>query len=125
LREQEHWFNEHDVKVVIVTFEGGFFARQYTAETGTDWTLLIDESRQLYREYNMLHASFWDIWQPKTWLVYLREILKGNKPKQSSGDISQRGGDVLVDPGGIVRLHHVGQGPGDRPPVREIQQAVR
>jgi hypothetical protein len=27
------------------------------------------------------------------------------------------GGDVLIDPGGIVRLHHTGVGPADRPVI--------
>ncbi|MDX1815674.1 MAG: SelL-related redox protein, partial [Thermodesulfobacteriota bacterium] len=61
--------------------------------------------------------SFWDIWGPRTWWVYLKEIVKGKKLEKSDGDIYQRGGDVLIDPGGTVRLHHVGVGPGDRPTV--------
>ena len=38
----------------------------------------------------------------------------------TEGDIFQRGGDVLIDPTGIVALHHVGNGPADRPPVETI-----
>jgi hypothetical protein len=68
----------------------------------------------------MLEAGFWDIWGPRTWWVYLKEIARGHLPGKSEGDISQRGGDILVDPGGIVKLHHVGKGPGDRPSARSI-----
>lgn len=72
----------------------------------------------------MLSASFRDIWGPGTWWAYLKEILKGAKLKKSEGDIAQRGGDVLIDPGGIVVLHHVGAGPADRPPVRRLLERI-
>jgi hypothetical protein len=68
----------------------------------------------------MFSASFWDVWGPKTWWVYLKEILKGQKLRTSAGDIFQRGGDVLIDPAGIVRLHYIGKGPADRPTIEMI-----
>ena len=73
----------------------------------------------------MLSASFWDVWGPNTWWAYLKEILKGKKVKKSDGDIFQRGGDVLIDPGGTVRMHHVGVGPGDRPSVKALLNRVQ
>ncbi|GAB4336721.1 MAG: hypothetical protein Kow0089_07340 [Desulfobulbaceae bacterium] len=117
-------FRERNARIVVVTFEAGYFAQQYVRETGIDWPLLVDEKRELYREYGMLHASFWDIWGPKTWWAYLKEILAGHAPAKSHGDISQRGGDILIDPMGIVRLHHVGNGPADRPPVERILSSM-
>lgn len=120
----EEKFKKHDVRIVVVTFEGGYFAGQYRAENKLKWPLLVDTNRDLYRKYGMLQASFLDIWGPKTWLAYFREILRGNVPKKSSGDISQRGGDVLIDPLGIIRLHHVGAGPADRPSGEDILQVV-
>mgnify|MGYP001569964367 FL=1 len=104
----------------MVTFENDFLARSYVEETSLTWPLLVDDTRETYRSYGMLSASFWDIWGPKTWWVYLKEIMKGKKLKKSEGDISQRGGDVLIDPGGIVSLHHIGAGPADRPPVQAL-----
>jgi len=104
----------------VVTFEVGFLARSYLEETNLSWPLLVDETRELYRAYGMLSAGFWDIWGPKTWWSYFKEIAKGKWPKKSDGDISQRGGDVLLDPNGIVRLHHIGIGPADRPAVQSI-----
>ena len=72
----------------------------------------------------MLEATFMDIWGPATWWAYLKEFAHGRLPGKSQGEISQRGGDVLVDPAGIVRLHHIGRGPGDRPPVKSILSAM-
>jgi len=124
LRERSSDLLSSNIKVVVISFEAGFLARQYLAETGLEWPLLVDEKRQLYRAYGMLDAGFLDIWGPATWLVYFREILRGRLPRKSSGDIRQRGGDVLIDPEGIVRLHHVGSGPADRPEVDAILRAV-
>ena len=125
MRERNGDLLANNIKVVVISFEAGFLARQYIAETGLEWPLLVDENRDLYRAYDMLDAGFWDIWGPSTWLAYFREILRGRLPRKSSGDIRQRGGDVLIDPEGIVRLHHVGSGPGDRPGVDAILRTIR
>lgn len=125
MRDHESELASLKVKVVIVTFEHDFFARSYAEETGLNWPLLMDGGRELYRAYGMLHASFWDLWGPESWRVYFRELLKGQKLHRPTNDIHQRGGDVLIDPQGIVRLHHVGTGPADRPPVETILHMIR
>jgi hypothetical protein len=125
LREHEAELAELGVAVAVVTFEAGFLARQYVEDSGLVWPLLVDEKRELYQGYGMLSASFWDIWGPKTWWAYLKAVLHGQKLRQSQGDVSQRGGDVLIDPEGFVRLHHVGEGPADRPSVAQLLAAIR
>jgi peroxiredoxin len=124
LREHAAEFGSLGISIVIVTFEDDYFARQYVAETGLDWPLLIDEQRELYHYYGMLQASFWDLWGPRTWWVYLKELLKGQKLHRPTNDIHQRGGDILIDPDGTVRLHHVGRGPADRPSVEVILNSL-
>jgi hypothetical protein len=124
LRDHEGEFRRRNASIVIVTFENDFFARSYVEETSLSWPLLIDESRETYAGYGMLKASFLDIWGPRSWRAYMQEALKGRLPKSSHGDIFQRGGDVLIDPDGIVRLHHVGAGPADRPDVAGILQLI-
>lgn len=124
MRDKEDELNRLNVRVVVVTFENDFLARCYVEDTALNWPILIDSTREVYKAYGMLSASFWDVWGLKTWLVYFREMLKGNKPKKSEGDIYQRGGDLLIDPEGIVRLHHIGDGPADRPSVEQILQVI-
>jgi len=124
LRDKENELNRLNVKVVVVTFENDFLARYYVEDTALTWPILIDGNREVYKGYGMLSASFWDIWGFKTWRVYFRELLKGNKPKKSDGDIYQRGGDVLIDPVGVVQLHHIGEGPADRPSVEQILKCI-
>ena len=125
MRDQEGDFSKLNVKVIVVTFEANLISRSYVEETALPWPLIIDESRELYRSYGMLAASFWDIWGPKTWLAYLKEIIKGRRLKKSEADISQRGGNVLIDPDGIVQMHHVGSGPADRPSVKIFVKIIK
>lgn len=124
MREHDEEFRRRNVIIVIVTFENDFFARGYVEETSLSWPLLIDDTRETYANYGMLKASFLDIWGPKSWRAYLKEVLEGRLPKMSHGDIYQRGGDLLIGPDGIVRLHHVGAGPADRPAVVTILQKI-
>ncbi len=124
MQQKKKELEELKIKVVIVSFEAGFLAKAYLEDTGLRWPLLIDANREVYQAYDMLQAGFWDIWGPKTWWAYLKEIARGHPLLKSEGDISQRGGDSLIDPGGIVRFHHVGQGPADRPPVELILSIV-
>lgn len=108
----------------MVTFGNDFFARRYVAENSLTWPLLVDDTRETYRMYGMLSASFWDIWGPKTWWDYLKRVMKGERLRKSEGDIYQLGGDVLIDPRGIVSLHHIGMGPADRPAIETILSKV-
>jgi hypothetical protein len=124
LRDREEEFHGRNVRIVVVTFENDFLARGYVEDTSLTLPLLVDDTRETYRAYGMLNASFWDIWGPKTWWAYLKEILKGAKLRKSDADISQRGGDVLIDPDGIVTLHHIGIGPADRPAVKSILERI-
>ncbi len=106
--------------MLVVTFESREAASTYALEAGIAWPMIIDEQRYLYNRYKMYRAGFWDIWGPATWWAYVKQLLKGNLPQQSSGDIHQRGGDVLIDDKGVIQLHHVGKGPADRPSVASI-----
>ena len=109
---------------MIVTFESMQAASAYSRKSAITWPVIIDEQRHLYKRYRMYRASFWDIWGPSTWWVYFKQLLKGNLPQRASGDIHQRGGDVLIDDKGIIQLHHVGKGPADRPSVAVILNVV-
>jgi len=124
LRDHEAEFFRRKINVVVVSFEANSLARSYAQETSLFWPLLVDETRETYRAYGMLSASFLDVFGPRTLWLYLKAIMKGEKLHKSQGDIFQRGGDVLIDPQGIVRLHHVGKNPVDRPSVEAIIEKI-
>jgi hypothetical protein len=125
LQQQQETLRNLGIQVAIVTFETTPFVRSYVAETKAPWPVLIDHDRTLYSGYGMHRGRLRDIWGGKTWIAYFKEFARGRLPKYSGGDTRQLGGDVLIDPTGIVRFHHVGSGPGDRPPVAAILEARR
>ena len=51
--------------------------------------------------------------------------LKMPRLKKSEADVSQRGGNVLIDPDGIVQMHHVGAGPAARPGGEIILKIIK
>jgi hypothetical protein len=127
LQQHERTFQELDTRIVVVTFERGPQARAYADDTGLGWPILVDETRAIYRAYGMLLGTAWNIWGPRTWWAYTKELLRGRAPRATGlhSDTSQLGGDVLVDPSGTVRFLHVGSGPADRPSIAALVAARR
>jgi len=125
LQQHERTLEELDIRIAVVTFEQSAVARGYARESGLRWPILVDDTRTLYRDYGMLRGTRWNIWGPRTWWAYAKELVRGRMPSAAGlgSDTSQLGGDVLVDPTGIVRFLHVGSGPADRPSVNALLAA--
>ncbi len=113
------------VRVLVLNFDRRPDSPAYWIEGGVCWPLLHDKQRALYAAYGMGRASWWDIWGPRTWWAYAKALLRGGRLQHSAGDVHQRAGNVIVDPEGIVRLHHVGRGPADRPSVDALLDVMR
>ena len=120
LQEAREELERLEVQTLVVTFEGREAAREYLDETGLDWPLLVDTDRRLYRAYYMEKARLRHLWGFATIRAYGREALRGRFPRMPRADSVQQGGNVLIDPAGIVRFHHVGSGPADRPTVATV-----
>ncbi len=125
MREHEDEIEALGAKVLVVTFEAGPMAMAYVEESGLRWPLLVDESRDLYTAYGMHRGRWSNILGWSSLWVYAKLLLRGRRLKRSSGDVQQLGGDVLISPEGIVRLHHVGSGPAERPPVSLLLNNLR
>jgi hypothetical protein len=125
LREHEDEIEALGIKVLVITFEAGPLALAYVKESNIRWPLLVDESRALYAAYGMHRGHWRDILGWSSWRAYAKLLLQGRRLRRSSGDLQQLGGDVLIDPEGVVRLHHVGTGPADRPSVSSLLDVVR
>jgi AhpC/TSA antioxidant enzyme len=125
LRRHEKEVERLGLRILVVTFEAQERAEAYVRETGLRWPLLIDRQRALYGAYDMGPGRWWAIWGPATLWAYIRLIGRGHRPRRPTGDIQQLGGDILVDPMGMVALHHVGKGPADRPAVSALLERIR
>lgn len=125
MREHEDEIEALGIKVLVITFEAGPLALAYVKETDMRWPLLVDESRALYAAYGMHRGRWRDILGWSSWWAYAKLLFRGRRLQRSSGDLQQLGGDVLIDPAGVVRLHHSGTGPADRPSVSSLLEVVR
>ena len=111
------------IDVLVVTFEIDVVARQYAA--GLPWPVLLDETRALYGAYGMSRESVWRVWGPASWWGFITLLARGRKLHLPTGDVYQMGGDVLIDPQGVVRLHYVSRYPLDRPSIDALLAAAR
>jgi hypothetical protein len=125
LWQQKSEFEALGVRVVVVTFEAGPLALAYVQNADMQWPLLIDESRALYAAYGMRRGRWQDIFGWSSLWIYAKLLFRGRRLRRRSGDVYQLGGDVLVDPSGLVRLRHVGIGPADRPAVSALLKFIR
>ena len=125
MRQHEREIETLDLRVAVVTFERPEIAAGYIEETALRWPLLVDETRTLYHAYGMHRGTPWQIWGPATLWAYAKLLWQGRRMAPATGDVDQLGGDVLIDPSGRVVLHHVGDGPADRPEIDALLAAVR
>lgn len=124
MRQHQRELTTAEVDVLVVTFEMPERARKYADESELPWPLLIDTDRSLYRAFGMDRADSWTVFGPRSWIGYIALLLRGRRLKKPTGDVHQLGGDVLIDPKGIVRYHYVGDGPIDRPSVGQLLARV-
>ncbi|MFO0914644.1 MAG: peroxiredoxin-like family protein [Pirellulales bacterium] len=113
------------VSVAVVTFERRDVAARYAQAVGLSWPMLIDADRHLYRAYGMPVAPWkrllgrWEIWK-----AYLRLVGRGRRVQLPTDDVHQLGGDIVIDPEGIVRLQHISVDPTDRPATADVLRLI-
>jgi alkyl hydroperoxide reductase subunit AhpC len=124
LRQQASEWDRRGAAVAVVTFEQAWRARAYVEETGLPWPLLMDPQRSLFQAYGMERGTAGEVMGWASCKAYLGLLVRGRRLRRPTDDVYQLGGDVLIDPQGIVRLHHIGRGPADRPAVSQLLAAV-
>lgn len=115
------------LKVAAVTFESPEKAKSYADELKlAPWPLLVDAERKTYDAYGMVKGSWWQILQPRNWVSYGQLFFQGYAPRIPSPgtDVFQLGGDVLIDPQGMIRLHDCSE-PAARLPEEKFLEVVR
>ena len=99
-------------------------ALAYIRETDLKWPLLLNPDKKLYAAYGFDRGSWWALYNPLSIFRYLKLIFQGVRPGIPGSDWHQLGGDVIIDPGGIVRLHHISTNPHDRPSIESLLKLV-
>ncbi len=125
LRRYEQQFEELEIKVSVFAFDNEWMAQAYIQETGLPWPVIRDPDRSLYHAYGMGRVNWWGIFGPRAVWQYLKLMFAGRMPSKPGEDWRQLGGNVLVDPQGIVQLHFVSKSPHDRPSIEQMLAIVR
>jgi alkyl hydroperoxide reductase subunit AhpC len=125
LQQHQSELERLGVRVSVVTFDDEPTARAYVEENQLGWPLLIDAQRELYTQFGMGRASWWTLIKPSTIWSYLVLWRNGVKPQKVGSDMHQLGGDVLIDPNGMLRLNHVSTEPHDRPSIDSLLNLIR
>jgi hypothetical protein len=112
------------IDVAVVTFEAQWRAVAYVEQTQLTWPLLLDAERRLFDAYGMGRGRLHEVMGWNAWQVSIRALLRGRRLRWPTGDVFQLGGDVLINPQGIVSLHHVGRGPSARPSIETLLKAA-
>ena len=125
LRRQQKGLDELNIKVKVVAFDDDFMAKAYAEETDLQWPILLDRDRKLYSAYEMGKGNWWNIYNPVALFRYLLLFSRGAKMGKPGSDWFQLGGDILIDPTGIVQMHYVSANPLDRPSTEMIFDSVK
>jgi peroxiredoxin len=109
IRDAHAEFERRGAAVAAVTFADPQGAAQLQRRQQLPFTVLADPSRQIYRAFGMVEGSLAVTAGPDVLLRQLAQAMRGNIPyiNPLEGHISQLGGTVIVDHGGVVRFAHV------------------
>lgn len=127
LRAERAAFAALGVQVAAVTFESLDKARPYAEELQLEpWPLLLDTDRTVYDAYGMVRGGWWQILQPANWVGYGQLFWQGYAPRVPAlgTDVFQLGGDVIIDPQGVIRLHDCSE-PAARLAPETLLAAIR
>jgi len=124
LRQHHQALDALNVDVKVITFDGPELANSYAKFLLSDWQLLVDADRSVYRRYGFERGNWSAIYGFTSVVRYLKLFISGHRPGKPGKDWRQLGGDVLVDQEGVVRLHYVSKTPHDRPTVESIMTRI-
>lgn len=91
------------------------------------FTVSADPHYTAYNAYGLIRASLNKIWHPKVVAKYVKTALNGfkmKKPKPKE-DLSQLGGDFIIDERGVIQYAYTSTRPDDRPDVTELLTACK
>jgi hypothetical protein len=114
-------------EVLVVSFARPDHLALYVAAGPLPFPVVADPTRQAYQAFGLERTSWSAMLAARSVLRYLGLILRGWLPRrpQEGEDVLQLGGDFVLDATGRVVYVHRSAEPTDRPPARELIDAVR
>ncbi len=127
VRDRWNEFERRGVRALVISFAPVELLEGYRKDLELPFLIASDPDRRAYRRYGLHRGSFWDIWGPRSLWAYLRLLARGRRLQRpfTDQDLSQLGGDFVINGDGLLRYEHVSRDPSDRPPVDELLDALQ
>jgi hypothetical protein len=116
-------FQSLNTDVLTITFSSLSYARVWSQEVCPRFPLLVDADHALYRLYGM-ERSLVSPWSPRALWRMLKLVRAGQRWRGIRGDVTEQGGDIVVEASGLVRYLYLSRDPSDRPSVDDLLAAA-
>ncbi|MCA9756502.1 MAG: hypothetical protein KDA27_11925 [Candidatus Eisenbacteria bacterium] len=130
MQQSEQLWNRIDRQVVVVSFEPADVLPRLAEPFPKEWAFVSNTSRDLYDAYGLRKASLLALLSPRTVLAYTRALFSGrltSRGPRGDGErpeVTQLGGDYVIDRAGTVRLAWESTTPADRPSIECYEEAL-
>jgi hypothetical protein len=87
--------------------------------------LVLDPSRRAYAAFGLQEAAASQLWSWNSLTAYVRGMVRGRGLRFPDANITQLGGDFVLDGANRIVFGYRSEEPADRPSVSDILAAVR
>lgn len=124
LQLQQMDWSQEPVEIVVISFEEPAVVKRDRDEAQIQFRVIADPTRRLYRLFEMQRANVGQILNWRSLQGYLGLVFGKRRAVKwpSNHDYLQLGGDVVVDPLGLIQLHHTSTAPDDRPELEQVRR---
>lgn len=124
MREQQERLDAYQARAVVVSFESPARAAMFANAESVPFPLLLDPTRRAYAAFGLQKGTASRLWGWSTLTAYLRGIVQGRRLALPHADITQLGGDFVLNAEGRIVFVHRSEEPADRPAISEILAAL-
>ncbi len=125
LREHEQELDRLGAVVLGVSFEEPAVIARFAERESLPYPILSDPERRAYRTFGLERGGKAQVWSPNAVRTYARGLLRGRLPHLPRADITQLGGDFVLDSQGRVVYEYRSEESADRPAIDTLLDAVR
>jgi hypothetical protein len=125
LREHQEELAQLGAVVLGVSFEEPSVIARFAARESLPYPILSDPVRRAYRVFGLERAETAQVWSHNALRTYARGLLRGRLPRLPRADITQLGGDFVLDGHGRMVYEYRSEESADRPAIESLLDAVR
>jgi peroxiredoxin len=100
------------------------YARQFVADEGIPYLVLVDDDGRAAGAASVPSASWYRLLHPSTWAATRATLARGHRVHRPGRRVTQLGATFVIGPGSAVRYRHVDRDSTDHAPVAGILLAL-